>query len=591
MQRSLTALAAAGLAVAGFGTQAHAQACGTIVGDGTNGAEQTLIGAIEWGGAANPSPICLEEPIYIGDGTAANASVLTILPGTIVRGQPRFEDAADATPLDGNPGAVIVTRYSQINAAGTASNPIIMTTAAVDNNGDGVCDDGNGDGFTDPHPGYQDIAGCIDAGTCATAEVPANAVFCDATPLVSVLSPLNADGHPNVSLWGGLALEGNAPTNLANNAAVGIDFGTGLLEGVRLPGTPQPLAEYGGPEPHDNSGILRYVSVRYAGDEILPDNELNGVSMAGVGDGTIYEFTEVYANFDDGTEWFGGTVNGNHLVTLYAGDDQFDIDQGFTGNLQFLLAISPFFTDENFVDDFGSNSGDAIGEWDGVDGNNEAVPNIANRADVNDADEDLRPWPFPNSNVWNLTALGGHPDNNPAVSPVAAGTYRGVRMRHGFAGHLACSIVANTTGGASGGECVHTDTDVAGMAPAGFLTQDNVAAVEVTIHDTTCNIAPGGLNLDADNLSGITVVAEPTTLILREDPNHDGSSATGIYPEAGMTDTNGYDPRPTNAEDCEVPQEKSLDRSATYRGAFEPGVAELWTTGWTAAEIGNMLSR
>jgi len=577
MRKTFAVLAAAGLATAGFTAQANAAPCGTIVGDATNGTATSIVVDTTWGGAANPGPICLEEPIYIGDGTVAGATVLEILPGTIVRGQPRRGLPGG---LDNNSGALIVTRFSQIDAEGTATAPIVMTTAAVDNNADGVCDDGNGDGFFDPHPGFEDSpAGCVDAGTCVTPETAANAAFCDATPLTSALSPLDADGGDNVSLWGGFAINGNAPTNLAGNSAGGLELGEGVLEGVGLPATPQEFAEYGGPDPHDSSGTVRYVSVRHAGDSITQNNELNGISLGGVGDGTVFEFNEVYANFDDGFEWFGGTVNGNHLAVTYAGDDQFDIDQGYTGNLQYLLAIMPFFNEEDLPpgSNFGSGSGDAVGEWDGVDGGD-----IRGSQDVDDADEDVRPVPFPQVSVWNLTAIGSTTVGaNPAVNP--AGTNRGVRMRNGFGGELVNSIIVNT--GAS--PCVDPDTDAAGDSTAGFLTQDNVAAGLVDLRFTLCTTAPAG-----DAPAGVgNVTAAVGTVLEESDPNHDGSSATGVFPEAGMSETNGYDPRPQVQMAGERPQERSLDRSAAFMGAFEENAAELWTTGWTAAEISNMLSR
>ena len=101
------------------------------------------------------------------------------------------------------------------------------------------------------------------------------------------LAPLNALGKGNVQLWGGLVLLGEAPTNLANCAGQG--NGIGIVEGMTVPGFPVADLVYGGNLPHDSSGTLRYVSVRHAGEEIGASNELNGVSLGGVGDGTVFE--------------------------------------------------------------------------------------------------------------------------------------------------------------------------------------------------------------------------------------------------------------------------------------------------------------
>ena len=115
--------------------------------------------------------------------------------------------------------------------------------------------------------------------------------------------------------------------------------GDDIAEGFTVPGFPEALVTYGGVLPHDSSGIVRFVSVRHAGDEIGTSNELNGFTLGGVGDGTVFDHNEVYANFDDGFEWFGGTMNSSHLMVSHCGDDSYDIDQGHSGVLQFAVSI------------------------------------------------------------------------------------------------------------------------------------------------------------------------------------------------------------------------------------------------------------
>ena len=231
MRKSLAFTSALLLAAVGFAGNASAEACGTIVGvNDTNVANDAISVDTTWGGVANPSPICLEAPIFVKSG-----ATLTILPGTIVRGQPRRGDSAMSAVAE-TPGALIVTQSGRIDAQGTANNPIIMTTAAVDNNQDGVCDDGDGDGFFDPHPGFQDVAGCIAAGTCATPESAANAHFCDADPLGAPMPPLAADGSANLSEWGGLVLLGEAPINTADEYVTPGGIGHILVEGLAEPG-------------------------------------------------------------------------------------------------------------------------------------------------------------------------------------------------------------------------------------------------------------------------------------------------------------------------------------------------------------------
>ncbi len=130
-------------------------------------------------------------------------------------------------------------------------------------------------------------------------------------------------------LWGGITLMGNAPVGM-NNVG-GFNFVEGLL-----PNDARHL--YGGMDEDDNSGILKYVSIRYAGSQIGAGNEINGLTMAGVGRGTQIEFVEVIACRDDAFQWFGGTVNTKYLVAAFCGDDAFDYDAGYQGKGQFWYA-------------------------------------------------------------------------------------------------------------------------------------------------------------------------------------------------------------------------------------------------------------
>ncbi len=138
--------------------------------------------------------------------------------------------------------------------------------------------------------------------------------------------------------WSGLVILGNAPTNASFNGVAGvgeIEGGINNSEGLGLYGTPATQAQ----KPADNSGILRYVRVEYAGYAFLPDKEINGITFGGVGNQTIVDYVQVsYAN-DDSFEWFGGTVNCTHLISFKTLDDDFDTDNGYSGKVQFGIAI------------------------------------------------------------------------------------------------------------------------------------------------------------------------------------------------------------------------------------------------------------
>lgn len=138
--------------------------------------------------------------------------------------------------------------------------------------------------------------------------------------------------------WAGLVILGNAPTNQSFNGLQGvgeIEGGVNNSDGLGLYGTPLTQAQ----NPADNSGILRYVRIEYAGYAFLPDKEINGLTLGGVGNGTVIDNVMVsYAN-DDSFEWFGGTVNCTHLISYRCLDDDFDTDNGYSGKVQFGLAI------------------------------------------------------------------------------------------------------------------------------------------------------------------------------------------------------------------------------------------------------------
>lgn len=146
--------------------------------------------------------------------------------------------------------------------------------------------------------------------------------------------------------WAGLVILGAAPTNASFNGQAGvgeIEGGINNSEGLGL---------YGGTNAADNSGVLKYVRVEYAGYAFLPDKEINGITFGGVGSGTTVDYVQVsYAN-DDSFEWFGGTVNCSHLIAYKGLDDDFDTDNGFAGKIQFGIAVR----DSQIADVSGSNA-------------------------------------------------------------------------------------------------------------------------------------------------------------------------------------------------------------------------------------------
>src|SRR5690606_28161997 len=101
----------------------------------------------------------------------------------------------------------------------------------------------------------------------------------------------------------------------------------------------------GGNDSEDNSGVLKYISIRHGGANIGEGNEINGLTLGGVGKGTVIENIEVVANQDDGIEWFGGTVDVKNAIVWNAGDDAIDTDQAWSGTLDNSVVMSGEETD------------------------------------------------------------------------------------------------------------------------------------------------------------------------------------------------------------------------------------------------------
>ncbi len=205
----------------------------------------------------------------------------------------------------------------------------------------------------------------LPAGSVATLTIQRGAtIIADGTsadPIIftactdDLTDPTDLD-RSDRGLWGSLIILGDAPIN--GTITPPNTCPTAFIEGI----APSPKTEYGGCDPTDNSGIVRYVQLKHGGSIIGAANEINGLTLGGVGSGTIVEHVEVFANLDDGFEWFGGNVNCKYLVSAFNDDDDFDWDQGYSGKLQFLFAIKD------------STNGDRAFESDGDDGNADTDP-------------------------------------------------------------------------------------------------------------------------------------------------------------------------------------------------------------------------
>ncbi|WP_299098532.1 hypothetical protein [uncultured Winogradskyella sp.] len=185
--------------------------------------------------------------------------------------------------------ALIVARGATLNAQGTADQPIIFTSTSDD----------------------------ISCGETAGTNLDEN----------------------DRGLWGGLIVLGYAPCSFSG------DITEAQIEGIPAADT---FGLYGGSDAADSSGVLQYISIRHGGALIGEGNEINGLTLGGVGSGTVINNIEVVGNVDDGIEFFGGTVDASNLLVWAQGDDALDIDQAYSGTIDNAVVVLGDYSDHAF---------------------------------------------------------------------------------------------------------------------------------------------------------------------------------------------------------------------------------------------------
>jgi hypothetical protein len=183
-----------------------------------------------------------------------------------------------------------------------------------------------------------------------------NAVGTAAAPIVFTSG--QAVGARNPGDWGGVVLCGKA----VNNQGANIEL-EGAYKGF-----------HGGTTNDDNSGTLKYVRIEYAGVPIIPNAEINSLTMGSVGSGTTLEYVQASYGLDDSFEWFGGTVNAKYLIAYKGTDDDFDCDFGWSGTVQFALG----YRDGNLADGSGSNGFEVDNDANGSANTPFTAPTFAN---------------------------------------------------------------------------------------------------------------------------------------------------------------------------------------------------------------------
>ncbi len=342
--------------------------------------------------------------------------------------------------------------------------------------------------------------------------------------------------------WGGVVILGRAKTNSSFNGVAGvgeIEGGVNNAEGLGL---------YGGADDNDNSGILRYVRIEYAGYAFLPDKELNGLTFGGVGRGTTAEHVQVsYAN-DDSYEWFGGTIDCKYLIAYKGLDDDFDTDNGFTGRIQFAIG----FRDSTVADISGSN---------GFESDNDANGSS------------LLPQTAPVFS--NVTLVGPRA----TLSNVGNSNFkRGIHIRRNSALSVFNSVVIGWPTGwlldASTG--TPTDLNFTGASPKALVSNTILAGNSTQINYAASSTAPTGWTATDVNTyfttpalgnSKLTNAANAgLTAPFKEDETADFNATTSSAAASGASFSSSR-------------LSGGFFTPTTYRGAA--GVGDTWWKGWT----------
>ncbi|MEZ6194606.1 MAG: hypothetical protein R3F20_02595 [Planctomycetota bacterium] len=452
----------------------------------------------------------LQDQIYVLPG-----ATLTIEAGTVI---------ASTTNLG---GSLAVAKGAQIHVLGTQDNPVIMTSTA-------------------------------DVATWTAGD------------------PKTGTWRVSANEWGNLTLmgdgyisedatPGNVPTPNASNVA--------SMEGLVADFAGDTKVLYGGGNDDDDSGTISHLSLRYGGKVIGLGNELNGLSLGGIGRGTDIHHVEIMNNVDDGVEIWGGTVNLRYMSIWNIGDDSFDVDQGWRGTAQFILIVQGY----SLVAGQGSGVGDNCFETDGA--------------------EDSDWQPVTTARIANATVIGQplSGDHGTAWRDNARVQYHNCIFMD--LGDRAVSFDNLDGDGASGyginGTLSWADTWVTdytvtspvnpGANPGALYTAQTSGKL-AEIKDTVFFNNNGSNAYTEANNRNVFAAANNNVLATMSPIQSITRAATVVVGSLAMQPVIGLDPRPANDALTAVNavQNDGVFNWAGYRGAFAP--SQNWLCGWTASE-------
>lgn len=367
-----------------------------------------------------------------------------------------------------------------------------------------------------------------------------NAVGTSTNPIV--FSSSKVAGSRAVGDWGGVIILGKGVLNRPG--------GTANIEGIAQSAD----TEYGGgasPDNEDNSGNLKYVRIEYGGFVFNTDQEINGLTLGAVGRNTIIDYVQCSFINDDAFEWFGGAVNAAHLVAYRCLDDDFDVDFGYSGSVQFALSVrDPLISDQSA----GSTSEGFESDTDGTAGTSTPATTCV---------------------FSNVTVVG--PFRGTVVpGPTYPATYkfrRAARIRRGSQMKLLNSVLMDFPFG------VFLDGGIvrANLQTGATVFKDNIVAGCFRAAEPTMAASLVDSVYNQSRWANDSLVSTSGILVSPYDfTNPDYRPATGSPALEGV---NFSDASFNNRKI--VVTSSSFIREVSYRGAFAPFPASMWTEGWT----------
>lgn len=421
-----------------------------------------------------------------------NGKSITIAPGTVVKGV--------VTGPGVNQNSLIIMRGGKIFANGTSTCPIVFTS--------------NNDNLSGSYP----IGTRGDWGG------------------IQIL------GRAQLARLGGVAIAGGGTT--AN--------GEWIMEGLAA----DPRSVFGGgasPINDDNSGVMRYVSIRHAGGSVAANVELNGLSLGAVGSGTTIENIEVVSNDDDGIEWWGGTVNGRYLNFMFLNDDGYDIDMDYDGKLQFLFGVkAPVAV---------ASGGESGFEWDGDEGSSTWFGTYTSAVST------IKSHPV----VYNATIIANGSNTGASGTGTTTGNPFGISMKSDAEGEVYNSIFTGFRGG----------VNLQGGADSSYVNWiNNLVRIECN-HWVGCTFPGSNTNVQftgSDSTKFFAAGNVNTNSIPGFDYSFDINGTTNAV-------TNNIDVVPnSNLTTTCTPPADGFFTPANYRGAFEAG-KKPWLNKWAYTQV------